>query len=208
MISFHIFLQLIGEEAVQVYCSPYRRTRQTLDAMFKCGLGENERVIIREEPRLTEQQFGNFQVLENMRKYKEERNAFGRFYYRFPNGESGLDVYSRVSSFVGTLFREFAKQDNIENSNVIIVTHGLTLRLFLMRWFQYTVEEFEQTRNPGNCDVVIMSRRTCLATPPLLRSSSSFYDAPEEGCPENSYQRVLYSLDELSKERMNLPSSM
>ena len=40
-----------------------------------------------------------------MQIYKEQRALFGRFYYRFPDGESGLDVYSRVSSFIGTLFR-------------------------------------------------------------------------------------------------------
>lgn len=40
-----------------------------------------------------------------MKEYKEARSKFGRFYYRFPDGESGLDVYCRVSSFIGTLFR-------------------------------------------------------------------------------------------------------
>jgi len=29
------------------------------------------------------------------------------------------------------------------NLNLCIVTHGLTLRLFLMRWLQYSVDEFE-----------------------------------------------------------------
>jgi hypothetical protein len=28
-----------------------------------------------------------------------------RFYYRFPQGESGLDVYNRVTSLIGSLFR-------------------------------------------------------------------------------------------------------
>ena len=32
-----------------------------------------------------------------------ERKAFGRFYYRFPNGEAGFDVYSRVTSFISTV---------------------------------------------------------------------------------------------------------
>jgi hypothetical protein len=42
------------------------------------------------------QQFGNLQNFENMRDFKRERSFFGRFYYRFPQGESGLDVYTRV----------------------------------------------------------------------------------------------------------------
>jgi hypothetical protein len=39
-------------------------------------------VGVREEPRLTEQQFGNFQNLATIRDSKQERARFGRFYYR------------------------------------------------------------------------------------------------------------------------------
>eukprot|EP00952_Eustigmatos_sp_NYUAD-ZCMA_P007701 32457-Eustigmatos_ZCMA.PRE.1 len=83
----------------------------------------------------------------------------GRFYYRFPQGESGLDVYTRVrimnlfeqpswrcsigfmpgwddvrcvqvTSFISTMFRDFADiHIGRPDLNVIIVTHGLTLRL-------------------------------------------------------------------------------
>ena len=49
---------------------------------------------VREEPRIAEQQFGNFQNVDEVRKAKTERKKFGRFFFRFPNGESGLDVYS------------------------------------------------------------------------------------------------------------------
>ncbi len=48
----------------------------------------------------------------------------------FPNGESGLDVYTRVTSFISTMFRDFADGHICRPSlNVVIVTHGLTLRL-------------------------------------------------------------------------------
>ena len=39
--------------------------------------------------------FGNFQDAEGKQKEKAERLRFGRFFYRFPNGESGADVYDR-----------------------------------------------------------------------------------------------------------------
>ena len=39
---------------------------------------------------------------------QQERKAFGRFYYRFPNGEAGFDVYSRVTSFISTVLRDAA----------------------------------------------------------------------------------------------------
>jgi broad specificity phosphatase PhoE len=43
-----------------------------------------------------------------------------------------------------------------EGMTICIVTHGLSLRLFLMRWFQYTVHEFERSYNPKNGRVVVM----------------------------------------------------
>ena len=42
---------------------------------------------------------------------------------------------------------------------MLIVTHGMTLRLFLMRWFHWSVEEFEALRNPGNCQIVVMQKQ-------------------------------------------------
>ena len=107
-----------------------------------------------------EQQFGNFQNPNDMELYKIKRNNFGRFYYRFPQGESGLDCYNRVTSFISTLFREWNKDtEHQENVNIVLVTHGLLIRLFLMRWFQYTVEEFEASTNPHNGSVLVMERR-------------------------------------------------
>ena len=32
------------------------------------------------------------------------------------------------------------------------------MRLFLMRWYHWSVEEFEDLRNPKNCQIVVMQR--------------------------------------------------
>lgn len=40
-----------------------------------------------------EVQFGNLHNVETLRRCRQERNEFGRFFYRFPDGEAGLDVY-------------------------------------------------------------------------------------------------------------------
>lgn len=45
------------------------------------------------------QDFGNFQDMEGKEREKTERLRFGRFFYRFPNGESGADVYDRMVRF-------------------------------------------------------------------------------------------------------------
>ena len=87
-----------------------------------------------------------------------ERDSFGRFYYRFPEGESGLDVYNRVTAFIATLYREWSRIPNLEDITVIMVCHGLSLRLFIMRWFRYTVSDFENSRNPPNGAVIVLNR--------------------------------------------------
>eukprot|EP00854_Cymbomonas_tetramitiformis_P022193 gene22193-26761_t len=66
-------------------------------------------------------------------------------------GESGADVYDRIDAFTGSLIRSFKHFD--ASTTVVIVTHGIALRVFLMRWFHWSVETFEQIWNPGNCDM-------------------------------------------------------
>ena len=145
------------------YVSPYLRTRETLEGVLS-QLERHQVTGVREEPRISEQQFGNFQCVSEVETAKEERRRFGRFYYRFPNGEAGFDVFNRVTSFISTMLRDCAhfraEGQDLTNFNLCIVTHGLTLRLFLMRWFQFTVEEFEESFNPRNGSVVVLERHT------------------------------------------------
>ena len=42
--------------------------------------------------------------------------------------------------------------------NLVLVTHGLALRIFLMRWFHWTVEEFEEVYNPDNAQPIVLER--------------------------------------------------
>lgn len=143
--------QLDGQK-VRVYVSPYLRAYQTLEAL---NLGDLvERTI--EEPRLREQDWANFQNPAEIADQKELRNAYGHFFYRFREGESGSDVYDRVSSFMETLYRHWAKPDYAPNT--LLVTHGLTMRLFCMRWFHWSVEYFESLNNPENAEVRTLIR--------------------------------------------------
>jgi len=82
---------------VYFYVSPYVRARSTLREIGRAF--SRRRVLgVREECRIREQDFGNFQVADRMKVIKETRERFGRFFYRFPEGESAADVYDRVSS--------------------------------------------------------------------------------------------------------------
>ena len=148
--------EIIGSESLYVYLSPYFRTRQTFQHL-KTGLEDNIAKII-EDPRIRELDWGHLRHPDDNEEIIKQRDDFSTFYYRIPDGESGADVYDRVTTFLETLYRDFNKPDYPQNT--LIVTHGLTLRLFLMRWFHWTVEEFENLRNPRNCQIVVMRKRS------------------------------------------------
>ncbi|KVI08501.1 phosphoglycerate mutase-like protein AT74H [Cynara cardunculus var. scolymus] len=150
---------LLDNWKVYFYVSPYTRTRSTLREIArsfprKCVNG------VREECRIREQDFGNFQVTEKMNVIKDTRQKFGRFFYRFPEGESAADVYDRVSSFLESLWRDIdmnrLHHDPSKDLNLIIVSHGLASRVFLMKWFKWTVEQFEYLHNFSNCEFRVM----------------------------------------------------
>jgi broad specificity phosphatase PhoE len=106
-----------------------------------------------EDSRLREQDFGNYQNPEVIKRAKEERHRFGAFYYRFPNGESASDVFDRVSTFLDSLWRSFEMN---KSRNYVLVTHGIVLRVLLARYFRYTIDQFNMLANPKNCEMVIL----------------------------------------------------
>ena len=131
-----------------VYCSPYKRTRQTLANIFLgANLKPHEQPVVLEDVRLREVERG----------YESEASQFhlrepqGWFYYRHNGGESPADCFDRSSTFMDSLFRELART---KREDVYIVCHGMVIRTFVMRWLHLTVEQFNAMDNPDNCDVV------------------------------------------------------
>lgn len=150
----HEIAALIGSEQIYVYLSPYVRTRLTFKYIQE-SIGLNVTTVF-EDPRLREQDWGHLRSSDVNEEIINERDRFSTFYYRIPDGESGADVYDRISTFLETLYRDFEKPDYPEN--VLIVTHGFALRVFLMRWFHWSVEEFEGLHNPRNCQIVMLEK--------------------------------------------------
>jgi len=147
--------QIVGDESVFLYISPFWRTRSTAEQIAKHFSAD--KCSYREDPRLREQEWGHCRPKEETDILESERDTYSTFYYRFPEGESGADVYDRVSDFFNTLHRDFQKETFPEYA--VIVTHGMTIRLFLMRWFHWSVEEFERARNPENCEFFILEKQ-------------------------------------------------
>lgn len=122
---------IVGDESCRFFYSPYVRTRQTLLAMLR-AFPSDRPVQLTVEPRLREQDFGNFQDPTVMQRVMTDRKRFGRFFYRIPNGEAGTDVYDRVCDFWSGMLRSLDEngapgsiRERVEHtSNVVLVTHG------------------------------------------------------------------------------------
>lgn len=97
---------------------------------------------------------GYLRTYGELQQLKRERKEYGIFYYRFPGGEAGTDVYDRINDLLGSLHRDFVSDDYPRNC--VLITHSLAIRLFIMRWFHLTVEEFEQMLSPKNGELVIL----------------------------------------------------
>ena len=111
-----------------------------------------------EEPRLREQDFGNFQPCSaEMERIWQERADYGHFFYRIPNGESAADAYDRISGFNESLWRQFGEDDF--PSVCVLVTHGMMSRVFLMKWYHFSVEYFEDLRNINHCEFLVMRKQ-------------------------------------------------
>jgi broad specificity phosphatase PhoE len=65
-------------------------------------------------------------------------------------GESRFDVARRVNQFFPVTHRD---RDHHGIDDIVIVTHGVTVRAFVMMWSHKTPEWFEAERNPNNCAI-------------------------------------------------------
>ena len=93
--------ELLGDGAcISAVVSPFERTQQTLycmqqELMDGDGDGEEGRGVhvryVHVDPRVREQEFGNFQAREDMQLHRQAASEVGRFFYRRPTGESSAD---------------------------------------------------------------------------------------------------------------------
>ena len=134
-------------EPAAAYVSPYVRTIRTL-ALLDVG-DRLERTV--PEPRLREQDWGNLQDPLEQEVQKRKRHEFGHFFYRLSHGESGADVDDRVASFLAELELRMLQQAS-HPTTVLVVSHGLAMRLLCRRLFAWSIDLFESLSNPGHCD--------------------------------------------------------
>jgi broad specificity phosphatase PhoE len=196
------------------YTSPYLRSKQTYEGVAQ-AFAPDEIAGVQEEVQLREQDFGNFQDAEGKQREKAERLRFGRFFYRFPNGESGADVYDRMTLFEDHLVRDINAGRFAGDSSLVLLTHGLAARVFLMRWFHWTVDQFMRVYNPPNAAPIVLERvsddtasrtngpATWIHTKALYRLSEESMELLEgctpEMCETSSIPRGLMLSEEMHR---------
>ena len=143
---------------IAVWNSPYRRTRET--AALICEQLQMKRLTQLENVLLCEQQFGMFDGLEDKeieQKFPEEFKSWqnnmkfkGKFWARYPMGESPFDVAVRIKQSFSML------NETIDN---IVVCHGTVAKLFPMMWFNHTPEWYADAKTIGNCGFYLIEDR-------------------------------------------------
>lgn len=135
-----------------MWVSPYTRTRETANIINE-QLGIKK---VKEDITLIEQQYGLFsdKEIERIKKLYPDQFEFydnyyqndGKFYAKFPQGESPFDVALRTKQFINTIYRD--KEDIL-----FVVSHGATIKTIIMNFFHYSPEWYSSEITPGNCSI-------------------------------------------------------
>lgn len=143
-----------------LFLSPFQRTRQTAK-IINSYLNIAD---VKEDITLIEHQFGLFDNIEDDERavkfpkefelYKRYYDNGGKFFIKFPQGESPFDVALRAKQFLETLFRDVA--EGVEN--FFVVSHGTAIRAFLLAFFHYTPEWYNAEPNMKNCSVRLIEK--------------------------------------------------
>ena len=147
-----ILRRKLDGQQVCVYVSPYLRAYQTLEAL---NLGSLiERVI--EEPGFanrtgpTSRSPGRSRTRRNSATPMATSSTASAKESPARTSMTGCLPSWRRSTGTG--------QKTSYAPNTLLVTHGLTMRLFCMRWFHWSVEYFESLNNPDNAEVRTLMR--------------------------------------------------
>jgi 2,3-bisphosphoglycerate-dependent phosphoglycerate mutase len=165
------------ETKTRFWVSPYTRTRQTADEVIRGVTSMAEQSNSEEQYKfkfdrkehinLVEQQFGLFDGIpeddlaehfpREAAHYNKQVEFEGKIWARMPLGESRFDVAIRVHQAFGTFHRDFDKKGI---NQLVIVSHGVTIRAFIMQWLHHPYEWFEEEKNPKNASIRIIHGQT------------------------------------------------
>jgi 2,3-bisphosphoglycerate-dependent phosphoglycerate mutase len=160
-------LKIIGGKT-RILCSPYVRTRETSAQIENVFTEKGIKFDKREEIALREISFGLFDGLseEDIPKvypreyehYQKYLDFEGEFWAPMPMGESRAQVADRVKGVFGTILRDSSRERLDPIHNFIVVSHGVTIRAFLMQWLHLSPEWYGEQKNPANASIIKVSK--------------------------------------------------
>lgn len=153
------------------YCSPFRRARQTMAEVIAGAGVDAASVRVFEDPRLREVDHGYVDADTQ----QDLRRTHGWFYYRYNGGESPADCYDRTCTFLESMMRQAARKGA---ERVLVVTHSLTIRCFVMRFLHLSVEDFDRMAGLENGAVVTLAPRSQLDQPVFTSGRWGVVDLP------------------------------
>jgi broad specificity phosphatase PhoE len=143
-------------DRIHLVVSPFERTLQTAQAMKPYVQHRIVRTDI--QLQIREQEFGNLQG-DDFQAFRAQQKCVGRLWYRFPTGESGADVYDRVSSWWNESVLEVNQRVGYPPVDaLVVVTHGLTMRFVLMQLYHWSPTTFHSVWNAENCDIYVLHK--------------------------------------------------
>lgn len=125
-----------------VYYSPLTRTKESLEVLGIDGI---------EDGRIREIDFGlfkglNFEEISNQYPRETEQWIADPFHYKFPEGESALEVYSRINDFLEELIRN--------DRNTLLICHDGVIRLILSWVFADPTYAFRFKVDNGSLSII------------------------------------------------------
>ena len=132
-----VLAQQVNDKDIGVIiASPLIRAQQTAQAVSK-ALG----IDVITDSRITEQNYGIFEGVDR----KDEKFLAGKsqFAFRYPQGESMMQVAARVYPFIDEIKQKYA------HKNVLLVCHGGVCRVIKSYFEDMTNEEYSSYSPPN-----------------------------------------------------------
>lgn len=146
--SLEKFLE--DEKIDEIYSTPSSRTKETIK-----GITKNNNLKLVEVEELKELSFGDFEgmtfkEIKNSHEDEFEKMIRDGYKYRYPNGESLIDSYNRVSNKINMILK-----DENNNKTILICAHAGTIRNILSHLISNSFE-YHWNFKIDNCSVSII----------------------------------------------------
>ena len=139
-----------------VFVSPFLRTKSTLDFLIH-GWSKLGNIPTYVDDRVQEQRHGDMLGYPNRRIFlalnpKERRlyDSEGEYYYRYPNGDSVLDIQIRIRLWLNMIYEKFP------GKHVLVVTHHKVILAARVEIDNLSTDDYYKLDNedkPINCGI-------------------------------------------------------